>query len=683
MLGDFADPTGTERSEVTPEGELVFGSDYGITIFDPSRVATNQVAPRVVFTDFLLFNAPVTPSDNSPLRQEIWTTRAITLNHAQSIFTLEFAALSFLAPDRNRYRYKLEPLEKNWNEVSAGRRVATYTSLAPGKYVFRVEGSNNDLLWSENAAQLDITILPPWWSTWWFRALALLGITSAAFTAYRWRVQTLHLAARRLELKVAQRTRELQIARDAADAANRAKSIFLANMSHELRTPLNAILGFSRLLQDDEVSEKQRKDLDVINRSGEHLLNLINNVLDLAKVESGRTELHLEPCDVKRLVAEIIDMMRVRAREKDLALRLVEPQDFPQAVRTDPGKLRQVLINLVSNAIKFTERGSVTLQLDSRSAGDGQRLLLTFEVEDTGIGIPLDEQARVFDAFVQAGEQRSPKGTGLGLTISRQFVELMGGTIGLKSTPGKGTWFRVELPADLAEQSEVASPETEDRRIVAVEAGRPDFRVLVVDDKEENRLVLQRLMEMNGFQVQLAENGERAIEIYRSWHPDFIWMDLRMPVMDGKEAVRRIRRLDGGRRVKVAAVTASAFLSEREEVLAAGVDDFVRKPYRASEIFDCMARHLGVTRIYSKTPHEPRLLALGKEDLEGLPKAVLGDLADAVVTLDDMRIREVIARISVLDSNVGTKLGYFADRFAYTSILDAADRLRLSGEAAN
>jgi signal transduction histidine kinase/ligand-binding sensor domain-containing protein/CheY-like chemotaxis protein len=683
LLGDFAAPTGTERSGVTPDGVLVFGSDYGLTLFDPVRVSTNQVAPPVVLTDFLLFNVPVVPSGDSPLKQRIWATRAIVLNHAQSIFTLEFAALSYIAPDRNRYRYRLEPLEKDWNEVGANRRVATYTSLAPGKYVFRVQGSNNDLFWSETGTRLDITVLPPWWGTWWFRAFALLSITSLAFTAYRWRVGALHLAAHRLELKVAERTRELQIARDAADAANRAKSVFLANMSHELRTPLNAILGFSRLLRDAEVSGSQRKDLDIINRSGEHLLNLINNVLDLAKVESGRTELHIEPCDVKQLMADIMDMMRVRAREKDLALCLVDSPNFPRVVRTDPGKLRQVLINLVSNAIKFTAKGSVTLHLSSRTAPDGLRILLMFEVEDTGIGIPPEEQARVFDAFVQAGEQRSQKGTGLGLTISRQFVELMGGSIQLASTPGSGTRFRVELPADLAEQSQVAAQETEARTIIAVEPARPDFRVLVVDDKEENRLVLQRLMEMNGFQVRLAANGERAVDIYQSWRPDLIWMDLRMPVMDGREAVRRIRALDGGLTVKIAAVTASAFNSEREELLAAGVDDFVRKPYQASEIFDCMARHLDLTRIYSNSPHRLPVPPLGKEDLEGLPGELLGELADAVVTLDDMRIREVIAEISVLDSNAGAKLGHLAERFVYTSILDAVDGVRTNGGPAN
>ena len=213
--------------------------------------------------------------------------------------------------------------------------------------------------------------------------------------------------------------------------------------------------------------------------------------------------------------------------------------------------------------------------------------------------------------------------------------------------------------------------ETDEERILGVEPVRPDYRVLIVEDVEENRLVLERLMQNAGFQVRLAEDGERGVEIFESWRPHFIWMDLRMPVMDGKEATRRIRALDGGLEVKIAAVTASAFISEREEVLAAGVDDFIRKPYHPSEIFDCMARHLGLRRIYGKRDRKQLAVALGKEDLNVLPRALVSDLAAAVATLDGNRIREVIARISESNAAVGQKLGYFADRYTYTAILDA------------
>jgi signal transduction histidine kinase/ligand-binding sensor domain-containing protein/CheY-like chemotaxis protein len=673
LPGDFQNPGGGELSDVSPAGELVFGSAHGLTVFNPNRVAVNTFRPPVVLTDFLLFNQPVVPSAKSPLRQPIWATHAITLDHEQNIFTLEFASLSYVAPERNRYRYKLEGLEKDWNEVGEDRRLATYNSLPPRKYVFRVQGSNDDLVWNETGVHLDITVLPPWWATWWFRSIAFLSAACLVFAAYQWRIRSLRFAAHRLEIQVDQRTRELRLARDAAETANRAKSAFLAHMSHELRTPLNAILGFSRLMRDNEASAKQREDLDRINRSGEHLLSLINNVLDLAKVESGRAELHIEACDLKRLVDEIMEMMGVRAREKNLALRLHTAPEFPRVAKTDAGKLRQVLINLLGNAIKFTEKGFVELRLSSRAAEGAQHVLLTFEVEDTGIGISPEDQQRIFDAFAQVGKQGIQKGTGLGLTISRQFVELMGGTIEIASAPGKGTCFRVELPVEPAEESDVASSQNDDELTVGVETGQRDYRVLIVEDGEDNRLLLQRLMQHAGFQVRLAGDGLQGVEVFQSWRPHFIWMDLRMPVMDGKEAARRIRMLDGGKDVKIVAVTASAFVSEREEVLAAGVDDFIRKPYKLGEIFDCIARHLGLRRIYKKLRQEEQLVPLGKEDLKALPLDLIRELRTVVVTLDQERIRDVIARISDCDSKLGQKLTYFADRSAYTAVLVAAE----------
>jgi CheY-like chemotaxis protein len=247
----------------------------------------------------------------------------------------------------------------------------------------------------------------------------------------------------------------------------------------------------------------------------------------------------------------------------------------------------------------------------------------------------------------------------------------MGGTISVESAPGKGARFWVELPAEPAEESEVTHTETEEERTVGVAVDRPDYRVLIVEDGEENRLVLRRLMQNSGFQVRLAEDGRQGVEAFQTWRPHLIWMDLRMPVMDGKEAARRIRALDGGREVKIVAVTASAFLSERDEVLAAGVDDFIRKPYHPGEIFACMVRHLGLRPIYRNASQEERAVLLSRQDLETLPPELVRELADAVVTLEDKRIREVIARISDCDAAIGHKLAYFADRFAYTPILNA------------
>jgi signal transduction histidine kinase/ligand-binding sensor domain-containing protein/DNA-binding NarL/FixJ family response regulator len=673
-------------------GEMIFASNNGLTTFYPDRLSPNAYIPPVVLTDFYLFNRPVHPGEHSPLRKAVWAADSVTLTHSQSIFTIEFAALSYAAPEKNRYRYRLEGLESDWNEVDNRRRVATYTSLPPGRYIFRVQASNNDGFWNQAGIALAIRILPPWWATWWFSGIAILTVAGLAFSVYRSRVKSLQLAASRLEVQVSERTgqllkqtHELRIAKDAAEAANRSKTVFLANMSHELRTPLNAILGLSNLLRDDDVSEKQRSDLDIINRSGEHLLNLIDEVLDVAKIEAGRGVLEVAPCDLTGLVREVIDMMRVRAEAKQLRLRIVQSGELPVCVRVDAPKVRQVLINLVGNAIKYTEKGSVTLRLHAGEADRAGRFLLKFCVEDTGAGIAHEDRARIFEAFVQIGKPAAQKGTGLGLTITRQFVELMGGVIHVESTPGEGSRFCVELPAERAEESETMAPGAEAKRVVDLQPGESRYRILIVDDERENRTVLERLLRNAGFLVRAATDGAQAVELFGSWRPQFIWMDLRMPSMDGVEAVRHIRALAGGRDVKIAAVSASVFSGQHDEVLAAGLDDFVRKPYRPADIFECLARHLGVQYrcLEVRASREEPAAALPREAIATLPAELRAELRDALVALRVDRIAEMIDRVRERDSALGAALARCADRLAYTAIFQALEggRAKSSGES--
>ncbi len=662
---------GNEAGE-TPGGEMVFGSSNAVSVFDPDRLSPNSYVPPVVLTDFLLFNKPVRPGGKSPLQKPIWGTNALTLNHYQSIFTLEFAALSYMDPERNRYRYRLEGLEKDWNEVDSKQRLATYTNLAAGKYVFRVQGSNNDLLWNEAGVSLAITVLPPWWETWWFRTAITLCAAGLIVTLYRMRLRALRLTAARLEREVADRTIELKVAKEAAETANRAKSAFLSLMSHELRTPLNAIMGFADLLRRDSVSQKQREDLAIISRSGEHLLGLINELLDLAKIEAGRGTIEIAPLDLTRLIRDVTDMMRVRALEKNLDLKVIHAPAFPRFVEMDTPKLRQMLINLLGNAIRHTERGSVTLRLDAQRKGDAEQMLLSFEVEDTGIGIALEDQERIFEPFVQVGEgPRQKKGTGLGLTITRQYAIMLGGSIGVSSEPGEGSLFRLELPSKCTQPVAAGLAETE--REYVLDASRTEFRILVVDDEPESRVLLQRLLQKAGFQVRVAEDGAQAIERFQSWRPQFIWMDLRMPGMDGAEAVRRIRAMPGGQQVRIAAVTASENAHS-----ATGIEDVVRKPYQRHEIFDCMERHLDVTwqdldatRHDARKSLEPTIPVLRPEALAALPEDLRAALTNAVVTLDGAQIAAVIGRISGVDADLGSALAYYADRFSLTLVWDA------------
>ena len=666
-------PYGMEAACRLPSGEMVFGSTEGFTIFDPDRITDNPFRPPVVLTDFLLFNKPVRMGEDSPLKRPIWATDSLTLNHNQSIFTLEFAALSYAMPRKNRYRYRLEGLENNWNDVDSTRRLATYSNLPAGRYTFRVQGSNNDQLWNETGVRLGITVLPPWWGTWWFSSMAGLCAAGVVFTAVRFRVRGLEQAAATLELQVRQRTSELETAKNTAEAANRTKSAFLAHMSHELRSPLNAILGYARLLRDGDVSDKQRADLDILHRSGEHLLTLINDLLDIARIEAGRAKAEIAPCDLSRLGVDITGMMRVRATAKNLELRLVENDEVPGSVQTDGPKVRQILVNLLGNAIKHTETGSVTLRLEARPGADAGHVLLIFKVEDTGIGIAAEDRERIFEPFVQVGNPRSHTGTGLGLAISRQFARLLGGEIHVASAPGEGSVFRLELPAKLAEQAE--APAEERRCVLDLAPGEAAPRILVVDDEAENREVLRRLLENAGFTAELAANGVEALEKFQGWRPQFIWMDLRMPVMDGREAARRIRGLPGGREVKIAAATASAYASDRTQVLAEGMDDFVLKPYRPSAIFECMARLLGVRyraeRVQAAAGEAAAILR--PEALATLPNGLRGELREAVVSLDAGRIAEVIERISQTDAALGAVLARHAKRRAYTAIFNAIE----------
>lgn len=465
-------------------------------------------------------------------------------------------------------------------------------------------------------------------------------------------------------------------AQELAEAANQAKSVFLASMSHELRTPLNAILGFSNLMRNDPgVTEAQRENLDIINRSGEHLLNLINDVLDMAKIEAGRTVLEVQAFDLVALLREVTAMIRVRAEEKGLQVILEQAEDLPRFIKADDGKLRQIIINLLGNAIKYTQQGGVTVRVASQSHPTEPRLLI--EVEDSGIGISKDNQASIFQPFVQISQSGPQKGTGLGLAIVKEYLDLMGGEIELQSEANKGSLFKLNLPIQIAAANDVVSPDSPESKVVSLAEGQPHCRVLIVEDQEENWQLLRRLLEDVGFTTEIAKNGAEGVEMFQRFRPQFIWMDRRMPVMDGLEATRRIRRLEGGKSVRIAAVTASAFSDQRDEMLAAGLDDFVRKPYRPQEIFDCMTRLLGVKFVYRQSMAAPSDVGstLPATAIVKLPEILRQELRESLILGNTERLEDILQRLRKQDAAIAEMLASHLQSYDYLPILDALEAL--------
>lgn len=481
--------------------------------------------------------------------------------------------------------------------------------------------------------------------------------------------------------------RELADAREQAETAIRTKSRFLSHMSHELRTPLNAILGFSRLMErNPNLTATQAENLGLIYQSGEHLLRLINDALEMSRIDTGNETLNPTVIDLSRLLQGVVVMSQRQAADKGLSISLDMAPNIPRFVKCDERRLQQILVNLVTNALKFADEGEIEIDVRrSTEAAPYQKNSqvephgpcdLVFEIRDSGPGIPPNELDSIFEPFFKGRHSAGKRGTGLGLTISRKFARMMGGDISAANCRDRGACFTFHACLEPATSEEALSKEKPDR-FIGIEPGAKRNRVLVADDDTTSRMLLSEILASVGLDVEKAENGEEAVELFSQWRPDIVFMDVRMPKMDGLAATQRIKATDRGRHTPVIALTAHAFEEDRQEILSAGCDDYLRKPIDEQQLFELVGRILDITFIRENSaPQETPALkgaAALLNAMSELPAPLLTELREIALELDLEKVKSCLDQIETSHPALGAALFKLSNEFRFEEIYNLCD----------
>ena len=590
-------------------GRLWFGTLDGLTRFDPARETRDEEPARIAFTGLELRNQAVDWSARGD-STDSWSGLPIDLHlpYADNNLTFRFTAMSWRSPERVRYRWRMIGFDTAWT-YGGTRQAATYANLPAGRFTFEVDASNAEGAWSGSPAQYSFSVRRPFTQSPVFFAALVAAIALVIFGLVRLNTARLRRRNAELDALVAERTQEADAARERAEAAREraerseeVKEQFLANMSHEIRTPMNAIVGMTDLLLKQEPAETQLRYLNAIRQSSDNLLVIINDILDISKIEAGKMEFEQIDFSVDQVLEGIADTFRFKADEKSIELVVDKDEKVPIWLKGDPVRLSQVLLNLVGNAIKFTESGSVTVRATC-PVKDASKAKVRFEVIDTGIGIPEDRLEHIFETFTQAGQDTTRKfgGTGLGLAISRRLVEEQGGQIGVDSSPGKGSNFHFHLFFPHGE-----APAAESTAKGADGKALDGARVLLAEDNEFNVMVAVDTLESlaPGLEIVVAPDGAQAIEKLESETFDLVLMDIQMPVMDGYEAVRTLRSHEDDRlrNIPIMAMTASVTKAEVDRCYEAGMNDYIAKPFDGDDLLRKMTSLLSGTASAKAAP---------------------------------------------------------------------------------